>query len=58
MTADPGWADLAGSLPAHEDEVMASHEGRPTVAEQNVAHGVPAPEPDYGQSDQQKYGGG
>ena len=36
MTADPSWSDLAGSLPTHQDEVMASHEGQPTVAEQEA----------------------
>lgn len=39
MSADPSWADLAGSLPTHQDELMASHPGRPTPAE-SVAMGV------------------
>jgi hypothetical protein len=55
VTADPGWAELAGPLPVHDDEVMASHSGQPTVDVQNVTHGAPAPEPDHGISDRQKY---
>jgi hypothetical protein len=36
------WQGLCGDLPAHEDEVMASHSGRPTEAE-HVANGATAP---------------
>jgi hypothetical protein len=56
MTPDPSWSDLAGSLPVHQDEVMGSHEGRPTIAQQS-ADGRPLADIDLGQSDEQKYGG-
>lgn len=42
------WADLAGSLPTHDGEVMASHEGQPTVAEQDRTHGAGLPDVDLG----------
>jgi hypothetical protein len=44
-------------LPDHDTEMANSHEGRPTVAEQNQTHGAPSPEPDHGTSDSEKYGG-
>lgn len=28
----------------HQQEIRASHQGRPTIAEQNATHGVPAPD--------------
>ncbi len=50
-TPDPdSFDDLCGSLPSHQDEVLASHQG-------TGGTGVPAPEPDHGMSDQAKYGG-
>jgi hypothetical protein len=48
MIADPSWADLAGALPTHQDEVMASHQG-------TAGTGTPAPAPDHGQADDAKY---
>ncbi len=38
------------SLPTHQDEIMASHEGQPTVAEQDRTHGVGLPDIDLGTS--------
>lgn len=40
------WDDFDG--PAHDDEVMAAHEGRPTVAEQDVNNGAGIPAVDKG----------
>ena len=54
----PDWADLAAGLPRHEDEVMAAHEGAPSVEVQNATHGAPAPAPDLGEDEQAKYGSG
>jgi hypothetical protein len=50
------WDDFPG--PRHEDEVMASHEGAPSLAVQSETHGVPMPEPDRGTDDNVKYGPG
>ena len=56
-TPDPGsFADLCGSLPDHHTEVMASHSGQPTAAEQDRTHGAGRPAEDTGMSDGQKYG--
>ena len=44
-------------LPDHAAEVMAAHEGRPTVAEQALTHGAGIPDIDHGTSDSEKYGG-
>jgi len=41
---------LSPGLPAHQDEVMAAHQGTPGV-------GQAAPEPDHGQDDRAKYDG-
>jgi hypothetical protein len=38
-------------LPTHQDELMSAHEGRPTVAEQNVTHGAGIPAVDKGCED-------
>ena len=46
--SDMSWEGLCGSLPSHQDEVMASHEGRPTVAVQSATHGAPLPSVDDG----------
>ena len=35
-------------LPVHDDEVMSAHEGRPTVAEQNIRNGAGLPAVDKG----------
>jgi hypothetical protein len=47
--SEPTWDQLAGTLPVHDDEVMASHQGTPGT-------GLPAPAPDHGETDQAKYG--
>jgi hypothetical protein len=39
VTADVSWDDLSGDLPAHEDEIMASHPGQPSE-EQHVKNGA------------------
>jgi hypothetical protein len=48
------WGDFDG--PRHEDELMASHEGQPTVEVQNRRNGAPAPAVDDGEDEPQKYG--
>ena len=48
MSTDPSWADLAGPLPVHEDELLAAHQGAPPVAVQNATHGAPAAAVDNG----------
>jgi hypothetical protein len=55
VTADQFEA-ISPGLPSHQDEVLAGHEGRPTVAEQAVSHGAGIPAADNGMTDQQKYG--
>ena len=52
----PSWDDFPG--PRHEDEVMAAHQGRPTLAVQDETHGAAAPGPDLGMDDHAKYGPG
>jgi len=52
------WEDLAAGLPVHQDEVMAAHQGAPSVAVQDVTHGAPAPAEDRGMDDHAKYAGG
>jgi hypothetical protein len=47
---------ISPGLPAHQDEVMAAHQGAPSIAVQNATHGAPAPPVDNGTSDQVKYG--
>jgi hypothetical protein len=42
-------------LPTHQDELMSSHEGRPTVAEQNVRNGAGIPAVDNGTSPEDCY---
>jgi hypothetical protein len=39
---------ISPDLPSHQAEVMAAHQGTPGT-------GLPAPEPDHGTSDQEKY---
>jgi hypothetical protein len=55
VSTGPSWEDLAGDLPAHADEVMAAHQGAPSIAEQNASHGAPAPPGDRGADDRAKY---
>ena len=50
------WDDFPG--PRHDDELMANHEGRPSLAVQSETHGVPMPEPDLGMDDHAKYASG
>jgi hypothetical protein len=50
-TADP-------QLPTHQDELMASHEGSPSIAVQAQTHGAGIPAVDRGQDDATKYGNG
>jgi hypothetical protein len=55
--SEPSFDDLAAGLPVHEDELMASHQGQPTVAEQDRTHGAGIPAEDRGTDDRTKYGG-
>jgi hypothetical protein len=55
VSTDQEWADLCGSLPEHSAEVMAAHQGAPSVAVQSVTHGAGMPAEDRGQSDTAKY---
>jgi hypothetical protein len=43
------WDDFPG--PRHQDEVMTSHEGQPSVPVQSQTHGAPMPNPDHGDTD-------
>jgi hypothetical protein len=54
MTA-PSWAELCGDLPDHAAEVMASHPGQPSIAEQDRTHGAGMPAEDHGTDDRAKY---
>jgi hypothetical protein len=49
------FAAITPGLPQHQDEVMAAHEGRPTIAEQDRTHGAGLPAADMGTDDQAKY---
>jgi hypothetical protein len=51
VSADVSWDSLAAGLPVHDDEVMAAHQGAPSVAVQSDTHGAPAPQPDHGDGD-------
>ena len=42
-------AQMRGGGP-HGAEVMAAHQGAPSIAVQNATHGAPAPAPDRGTS--------
>ena len=55
LVTTPSFDDLRGDLPDHNTEVMASHPGQPTVAQQDRTHGVGLPPPDLGNDDSQKY---
>jgi hypothetical protein len=49
------FAELRGALPGHADELMAGYRPEPSVEVQNQTHGAPAPAPDYGVADADKY---
>jgi hypothetical protein len=49
------FAELSGALPGHQDEVMAAHQGQPSVEVQNATHGARVAAPDYGTDDAGKY---
>jgi hypothetical protein len=51
----PSWAELCGDLPDHAAEVMSSHPGQPTAAEQDRTHGAGMPAVDLGTPDNEKY---
>ena len=57
--ANPATFDeLCGALPSHHEEVLASHSGQPTIAEQDRTHGAGLPAPDHGVAEgPRKYGG-
>jgi hypothetical protein len=46
---------ISPDLPSHLAEVMAAHEGQPSMAEQSRTHGAPLPAVDEGTDDQAKY---
>jgi hypothetical protein len=55
MTTMPvSWADLRGSLPEHQDEIMTAHEGQPTAEVQDRTHGAGKPAVDRGLDDKEK----
>ena len=47
--------ELRGDLPDHHAELMANHEGRPSIGEQDRTHGAGLPAEDHGIADDQKY---
>lgn len=47
---------ISPGLPAHQDEVMAAHQGAPSIAVQDATHGAGLPAADKGQDDRSKYG--
>ncbi len=51
MTADQEWADLAGTLPTHQDEIMAAHVS-------STVDNTPASGEGHGAGDDDKYDGG
>lgn len=57
MTVADEWSRLCAGLPSHGAEVMAAHQGSPSVAAQGATHGAPVPPVDLGMTDQEKYGG-
>jgi hypothetical protein len=50
------WADLDDGLPTHDDEMLAAHQGQPSISVQNRTHGAGIPPIDNGEDDQAKYG--
>jgi hypothetical protein len=42
-------------VPGHEAELMAAHEGQPSMAVQAATHGTGIPAADHGVTDQAKY---
>jgi hypothetical protein len=55
VTTPSTFDEIDPGVPRHHDEVMASHGGQPTVAEQDRTHGAGIPAVDNGESDQAKY---
>ncbi len=55
---EPTFADIRGNLPEHQDEVMAAHEGQPSIEVQDATHGAGLPAVDRGHDDHAKYGPG
>jgi hypothetical protein len=54
---DGGWAELRGTLPDHSTEVMAGHDGLPSIETQSATHGAPLPAEDRGLAEgPRKYG--
>jgi hypothetical protein len=49
------FAALTPDLPQHADEVMAAHEGQPSVEVQARTHGAGLPAADLGADDRSKY---
>jgi hypothetical protein len=47
------WEDFPG--PRHADELMAAHEGQPSLEEQDRTHGAGLPAEDHGTDDREKY---
>jgi hypothetical protein len=47
---------ISPDLPAHDAELMTSHEGQPTVEVQARTHGAGMPAEDLGVPDDTKYG--
>jgi hypothetical protein len=46
---------ITPNLPSHQAEVMAAHEGQPSVEVQDRTHGAGLPQPDHGIADDEKY---
>jgi hypothetical protein len=46
---------ISPNLPAHEAEVMAAHQGQPSMEVQARTHGAGMPAVDLGTGDQAKY---
>ena len=46
--SEMSWEGLCGSLPSHQDEIMAAHGGQPSMAVQDRTHGAPLPSVDNG----------
>jgi hypothetical protein len=45
------WEDLAAGLPTHGDEIMAAHQGAPSIAWQDEHNGAGLPDVDHGDGD-------
>jgi hypothetical protein len=55
VSTPEAWAELRGGLPDHATEVMAAHQGAPSIGEQDRTHGAPLPAEDRGADDDAKY---